>query len=328
MNSKIKLGLIGCGRAAELIYVPALRKFQDINVAAVVDPASERRKLITGNFKNCYGYPTINQDFINQIDAAIICSPPDTHISIASKLLENNKYVLVEKPLALSLDGIEELKKIELESNASLMMGFNHRNWKPVTTLKQELSKGLNIFSGSIVFSGNYHLWNPVSFKTNALNDLGPHVFDLVRYIFDKQVISSSTFLSDKNKFKVKIKLEKDILVDCVIMHSNKNEKSINIKTETGNFFIKLGSTRIQPEDSLKRNIYDFTDNLKNKLLRKTSPIKESFEIQLRTFFNLARGNKNIVPGIEDGIFGILASKAAVKSLNENGRQIYLNEIS
>jgi predicted dehydrogenase len=328
MPASLNIGLIGCGRAAEMIYVPSLKKFIDINVSAVADPSSYRRELIAGCFKNCNGYSSIDQNFIDQIDAAIVCSPPDTHVSLASEILQNNKYVLVEKPLALSLQGIEELIKIELNSKASLMMGFNHRNWQPVVRLKHALSKGSKIISARIVFSGNYNTWNPVSFKTDALNDLGPHVFDMIRFIFDKPIISSSAVMSGKNNFDIKIKLADDVHVGCRIAHCDKNEKSIKIINKTGGFFIKFGSTRILPQDSIKRNIFDLTDTLKNKLLGKTSPIKESFDIQLNNFFSFVRGNKKAIPGIEDGIFALSAIEASIKSLNENGKEIFLNGIS
>ena len=44
LNPPLKLGLIGCGRAAELIYVPALKKFPNVEVTAVVDLLSKREE--------------------------------------------------------------------------------------------------------------------------------------------------------------------------------------------------------------------------------------------------------------------------------------------
>ncbi len=327
MSAQLRIGLIGCGRAAELIYVPALKKFNDIEVTAVLDPSDQRRELIRKNFRNCFGYSSLDKSFLEKIDAVIVCSPPDTHIPIASEILGNNKYVLVEKPLALSLEGVEQLIKIELHSKASLMMGFNHRNWKPIIDLKEKLLLGSKVISVEIIFSGNYNNWNPISFKADALNDLGPHTFDLIKFIFNKPLLSLSAKLLDKNIFEIKIKMQEGILLNCIIAHCDKNEKSIKVRTATESFFIKLGSTRILPEVSIKRNFLDSMDFLQKEILRKTSPIKKSFETQLSNFFNSVRENKKAVPGIQDGISAIIAIEAAIRSINENGKEIFLNGI-
>jgi predicted dehydrogenase len=324
----LKIGLIGCGRAAELIYLPALKKFGDIEVTAVLDPSNQRRELLKKSFRNCFGYSSLDKSFIEKIDAAIVCSPPDTHISIASELLENNKYVLVEKPLALSLEGIGQLIKTELHSESSLMMGFNHRNWKPVINLKEKLLKSSKVISAEIIFSGNYNNWNPVSLRADPLNDLGPHVFDLIKFIFNKPLLSLSANLLDKNSFEIKIIMQENISLNCIIAHCANNEKSIKVETAAESFFVKLGSIRIEPQVSIKRNFLDSMDLLQNKILRKTSPIKESFEIQLNNFFHFVRQNKKAVPGIEDGISAIVAIEAAKRSINENGKEIFLNGIT
>jgi predicted dehydrogenase len=113
LSFALKIGLIGCGRAAELIYLPALKRFPDIEITAVIDPIKERRELFSEKFNKCFQHSSLDENFISRIDAAIISSSPDTHITLASTLLKNNKYVLVEKPLALSMNGIKDLIKIE-----------------------------------------------------------------------------------------------------------------------------------------------------------------------------------------------------------------------
>ena len=93
LNRKIKIGIVGCGRAAELIYLPALKKLSDYEVVGVVDPVKERRELLSQKFNNCQLFSEVESNFIAQIDAAIISTPPDTHVPLALLLLKNNKYV-------------------------------------------------------------------------------------------------------------------------------------------------------------------------------------------------------------------------------------------
>ncbi len=324
--SLLNIGIIGCGRAAELIYLPAINKFKDINLAAVVDPIEERRILISEKLKNCLQYSSLDLDLIERIDAAIISTPPDTHIALSSELLKRNKFVLVEKPLALSTTGIEELIEIEASSNASLMMGFNHRYWQPVTDLKERLLKNSRIHSAEIVFTSDYSKWNPVSFVSDPLDDLGSHVFDLIRFIMDKEIISISAKSLDTKNLELNVKVPGNI-IHCFLGHSDNTIRFLKIKNEHGNFYITLKSSKILPASGNLRTLLDFKDRVKRKLLKEVSPIKKSYETQLKNFFNFVRFKKQAIPGIQDGISAILAVQAARTSINNKGKEIFINDI-
>ena len=327
MNS-LNVGIIGCGRAAELIYLPTLHKFPGINLTAAVDPIGERRKLISDNFKNCVQYSSINSDIINEVDAAIISTPPDTHVALSSEFLKRDKYVLVEKPLALSMAGIKELIDLEASSKASLMMGFNYRYWRPIADLKERLLKNSSIDFAEIVFTGDYSKWNPVSFVSDPLDDLGPHVFDLIKFIHDKEIISVSAKSSDMKNLELNVRVSEKINIHCKVGHSAKTIRSLKIKSERENFYLTLKSARILPASGNLRTLLDLDDRIKRKLLRTTSPVKETYETQLRNFFNFVRLNKKANPGIKDGVSAILAVRAARKSINNNGKEIFLNDIN
>jgi len=327
LNSKINIGLIGCGRAAELIYSPALNKFPHIQVSGVVDPIAERRELISAKFKNCPGFSSAEAEFINQIDAAIITTPPDTHIPLASALLRNDKYVLVEKPLALTMEGIKELVEAESNSKAKLMMGLNHRYWLPAVRLRDKLSEQTKINFAQIVFTGDYDTWNPVSFISDPLNDLGPHVFDLIDFIFKKEIISVKAESADKKSIDVKVRIDSDLFIDCHIAHSSKTVKSIKIITSKENYFLELGSERLIPGPGGRRMFLDLKDKIDRKILGKSSPVKRTFELQLEKFFKLIESNKTECAGIKEGISSILAVNAVSASIKNNGKEICLNEI-
>jgi predicted dehydrogenase len=73
---------------------------------AVVDPQQESKTWI----QQMYGvpvYPELPSDL--DFDSAIVVTPPDTHVLIALPLLEQGKYVLIEKPVAHSTKEVEKL---------------------------------------------------------------------------------------------------------------------------------------------------------------------------------------------------------------------------
>lgn len=323
----LNVGIIGCGRAAELIYLPVLNKFPDISLVAVVDPIEERRKLISEKFKSCVQYNSVDINMINSVDAAIISTPPDTHIALSSEFLKRNKYVLVEKPLALSTEGMKEFIELESSSKASLMIGFNHRCWQPIVDLKEKLSKSSGIDLAEIVFTSDYSKWDPVSFISDPLDDLGSHVFDLVRFSLDEEIISVSAKSLDMKNLELNIKVSESIIIQCNIGHTANTIRSLKIKNEDNYFYITLKSARTLPGMGNLRTLLDFKDRIIRKLLGTTSPIRKMYEIQLRNFFDFVRSGKQASPGIKDGVLAILAVQAARKSINNNGKEIFPDDI-
>lgn len=326
ISNPLKIGLIGCGRAAERIYLPVLRKFKGIKIIAAVDPVEDRRNLISGNFSGCIPYDSINENLINNIDAAIITTSPGSHISLASEFLKRNKYVLVEKPLSLSIDGTKELKEIEALSKGFLMMGFNHRYWIPVIKLKTKLSFQDEIDFSEMIFTSDYSKWDPVSFTSDPLDDLGPHVFDLITYIFEKKIVSLSAFQQDKNRFSLNVKIKGNKNIQCYIAYDDETIRTIKITSGQVKYFITLKSLNIFPGDGFVRNMLDLNDRLKTKLLRKEFPFNVSYKTQLERFFNFVKLGKIPNPGIDEGICAILAVESARRSINNKGKEIYLDE--
>ncbi len=326
IEGSLRLALIGCGRAAERIYVPALKKFNSIKITAAVDQIEERRNLISENFSECIPYKSIDENLFNNVDAAIITTSPDSHISLAAEFLKKDKYVLVEKPLALSSDGTKELKEIESFSKAFLMMGFNHRYWVPVIKLKEKLSYKEKINFSEMIFTSDYSRWNPVSFTSKPLDDLGPHLFDLITYIFERRIVSVTANQPGKNEINLKVKIEENANIRCSIAYGGETIRTIRIKTENKNFFISLKSIRILPESGFIRNALDINDRVKIKLFRREFPFNISYKVQLRKFFNFVKSDTIPEPGIDEGISSILAVESARRSINNNGKEIFLDE--
>jgi predicted dehydrogenase len=333
-NRDLKIAFIGCGRVAETYYLPALKKFSDVQVAVVVDPIPERREFFKGEFENCIQYPSLESKvstetpgLIDRIDAAIITTPPDTHVYLAGRLLARDKPVLVEKPLACTTDGIQDLISTESSSQGWLMMGFNYRYWQPAIDLKNMLSKNPEIASVEMKFTSNYKRWNPISFISDPLDDLGPHVFDLVRYVFGREIRSIRAVIMGNDKFRFEIGISDNICIHCLIGHCGDSTRSIKLTSNGKTYFIQHKSVRISTGLNRAGGIIDLYDRVKRKLLRQSSPIKNTFEKQLHHFFNGLRLNQSADPGIGDGLAAILAAEAARESINNRGKQVWLDEI-
>ena len=89
---------------------------------------------------------TNNDDILNdlEVDAVIITTRHDVHARMCIVALQAGKHVFVEKPLALSLEEIEEIIEIYQQTNRTLIVGFNRRFSPFVQDIKQKLG-GINL---------------------------------------------------------------------------------------------------------------------------------------------------------------------------------------
>jgi predicted dehydrogenase len=77
-----------------------------------------------------------------QFDAAVIATPAPTHIPMATRLAELGLDLLIEKPLSLSLDGIDELARIIAEKSLTVAVGYTHRAHPATAALKDAIDSG------------------------------------------------------------------------------------------------------------------------------------------------------------------------------------------
>lgn len=325
MHSAIRIALIGCGRAAEVIYLPVLKKSNNVEVVAAIDPLKPRREFIANHFPNCTPLGEIHTEILDHIDAGIILTSPQFHIPIAKQLLKNNKFALVEKPLSLHLDGIDELLDIETISAGKLMMGFNHRYWKPVFDLKEQLkTRKTDILSFQVILTANPSKWQAIEGQSNVLDDLGPHLFDLARFISGREIISVRARRIHNNDYNLLLKMEGDMYIIGRVAYQEKTSKTIQIDTQQDKYYVNIQSERIGPLHGTKRMISDYLDILQRKIRGSQSSLKSSYKVQLENFLHLVNGRHLTYAGIRDGIQAVRTGLAAHHSVERNGIEILL----
>ncbi len=118
-----------------------LRCFQKIvERIAIVESHPERRALIAARYQ-CPSYGSWSEA---QADcpwtAAVIATPAQTHIPIAIDLLRSGLDVLIEKPLAVAPDRLDELKSFD--ATRTIRIAYVYRHMPPVAELKRLLVTG------------------------------------------------------------------------------------------------------------------------------------------------------------------------------------------
>jgi predicted dehydrogenase len=86
------------------------------------------RDTIAQRYPAAKGYADLETALRDHWDAAVIASPAHTHITIASRLAEHGLHLLIEKPLSISMEGVDELHKLCNERKRIVGVAYVHRS--------------------------------------------------------------------------------------------------------------------------------------------------------------------------------------------------------
>lgn len=129
MTKTLGVAIIGAG-AIGRTHIDTLAKMEDMRLVAIVDPAPSGQTLAQS-----LGVPCL-QDVAALIasglaDAAIVATPNETHLPVSAALLEAGLPVLLEKPVAESLDSALRLIGLAKQTGVPLLVG-HHRRHNPI----------------------------------------------------------------------------------------------------------------------------------------------------------------------------------------------------
>jgi len=193
-NSDAVLGIIGSGNFTKSIVLPILSKLK-VNIKYLSSSRGLSGTLLAKKFDVQYS-TTNNDDILNdpEVDAVIITTRHNAHARMCIAALKTGKHVFVEKPLALSLEEINDIIEVYEQSNKTLTVGFNRRFSPFVQNIKQKLgSSNLPINVVATINAGEI----PANHWTQDMNIGGGriigeacHFIDLITYLSSSLVES------------------------------------------------------------------------------------------------------------------------------------------
>jgi predicted dehydrogenase len=128
-ESAVRLGLVGCGRIAQVAHLPALEKADGVELVVVCDPSEDVAGAVAGRYGIGSHVADAAEVFENdQVEAVLIAAPDRLHSALAEAALRAGKHVLVEKPLASSADEAARLVELQAETGLTVQVGSMKRH--------------------------------------------------------------------------------------------------------------------------------------------------------------------------------------------------------
>ena len=180
MDENVRVGVVGAGYWGPNL-VRNLFEAPGAEAMAVCDLSEDRLEPVRKR------YPSVRttrkyRDLLKapDIDAIFVATPVGTHHAIASEALRAGKHVLVEKPLARTVEEAEALVALADESKLTLCVGHTFI-YNPAVQKVREILRTGEVGNVYYVDSQRVNL-GLHQFDINVLWDLGPHDVSIMLY--------------------------------------------------------------------------------------------------------------------------------------------------
>ena len=321
MDSKLKVGIAGCGRIAQ-VYLEALRAINGVALIAACDEDENKVKPVMELF-GCRGYMFIEELFGSEdLDCMIVCTPPVFHYGICKIALNKNVAVLCEKPLALSIVEAEELIENAEGKGRVFMLASKFRFVEDVIRAKSIVESGL---LGEILYYENTftsvvdmkHRWNSKKEISGGgvWIDNGSHSVDLLRYLLGPIKSISAQRARRIQDLEVEDSISVSIITESGTLGTI--DLSWSIKKEIDHYLSLYGT-----EGSLFIGWTKSWYSLKNKSNQVTFGNGynkfAAFHRQMQHFFNCLRGKEKPLITADDELATIHVVNLGYESMKEN----------
>src|SRR2546428_4243327 len=189
MSAPVRVAVVGAGAIAQVAHLPVLRKLPGVEVAAICDNDVAKAQALAEAFEVKATFGDIEEVLrYSHADVVAICTPNHLQEIHGVAALAAGCHVLCERPLALTVAGVERVLRASEKYGKRVMVGMNHRFRSDVQAVRGFLAGGdlgalQAIRSGWYTFQPSrqqlgWRLRRPEA-GGGAFLDLGLQLFDL-----------------------------------------------------------------------------------------------------------------------------------------------------
>ncbi|MCD6174598.1 MAG: Gfo/Idh/MocA family oxidoreductase, partial [Planctomycetes bacterium] len=132
--SILRTAIIGAGKMGK-IHAKVYSKLDNVKLVAVADADMERAELLAESF-DCEA-TTDPTSLIGKVDAVTISAPTTAHHELAALFIKNGIPVLIEKPLASTVQQGKEIVELSKQNNVIVAVGHSERCNPVVQAMKR-----------------------------------------------------------------------------------------------------------------------------------------------------------------------------------------------
>jgi inositol 2-dehydrogenase len=196
---KLGVGVVGVGRMGRCHAENLRLRVPEAKLVAVADVDLEAARRLAADLEIEHSYASIEELVKRKdIDAVVIASPSRFHLANVQTVAAAGKHMLCEKPLALTIDGVDDAIAAASKANVLLQVGFMRRYDPAYVDACKRIEAGE--IGTPIIFRsiGRDREPPPLSFYKSGSGtlflDSTIHEFDLARWLMHDEVAEVHAF--------------------------------------------------------------------------------------------------------------------------------------
>lgn len=175
----LRVGVIGVGYLGKF-HAEKYARMKDVKLAGVADIIDKRARLVAAEFET-QAFCDYT-DLLGKVDAVSIVVPTPLHFPVSRWFLENDVDVLIEKPMADSVDDADTLVEIADSRGRIIQVGHLERFNPAVVALARAVEHPLFIESHRL------SLFNERGTEVDVVLDLMIHDLDVILHLVGSEV--------------------------------------------------------------------------------------------------------------------------------------------
>ncbi len=196
-DARYKVALVGCGRIARE-HVAGYQKLADrFEIAAFVSSDRSRAEEFARDYGGGASYTSLAEAAASEnLNAVDVCLPPSRHCPVTLEAADMGLHVLVEKPLAITCQEVDQMIEAGRRNGTIVMSGQSRRFNGPLRKAKELIDSGRigEPLLGHVSYGMQVALAVPwwgdanVSGPSNLLSNWGAHSLDEIYYLYGPPV--------------------------------------------------------------------------------------------------------------------------------------------
>lgn len=276
----MRIGVIGTGAMGQH-HLRIYSEMNNIELVGLCDIDKKRAESLARIYKTTPYFD--HKELLKQeLDAVSVVVPTTFHARIALDAIESGTHLLVEKPIADTLENADAIINASHDAKVKLMVGHIERFNPAVLKLREIIDSGM---LGKIVSISSRRVgpFNPRIRDVGIIMDLGVHDIDVISYLYGRKInevytIAGSDIHSFEDHASILLRCDTNLSgmveTNWLTPHKIRNLTAIGLKGVAYLDYIKqtvelhdkawIRTAKVEPREPLKNELEHFIKAVSN----------------------------------------------------------------
>ncbi len=314
--TRLRIGIAGVGAIASHFHLPILQASPLCELAGLAEADPLRLSSLTTIAPKIPAFPSWQALLAEvQLDALVVCLPPQHHLACGLAAIAKGLAVYMEKPLTLTLEEARQLTAAASQTQQPCMTGFNFRFHPAISEMKAQCQAGhigqlLAVRGTFTTPKSRQPGWRKSAGSgASALLDLAVHHVDLFRFLTGEEVTYANAVEHDGgSRALLQLRSTTGVLFDGFFAQGVAEDFRLELIGDKG----QLTFTRhLQAKPAFRaghhiwtraQKIHRALHALHPENLRYGPGHEPSFALALAAFLTAASNKTTIKPDFSDGL--------------------------